>query len=771
MQNSNQIQWPGWKTVRVIGHGSYGTVYEIERDLFGKTEKAALKHIGIPQNPSDIDEMHSDGYDDASITATFRSHLQSIVNEYSLMRELNGSANVVNCDDVQYVQRDDGIGWDIYIKMELLTPLANALPQQIPVEMTVKLAKDICKALVLCNQFHIIHRDIKPQNIFVSPLGDYKLGDFGIAKTIEQTMGGTKTGTYKYMAPEIYHNQPYGSGADIYSLGLVLYWMLNRRRLPFVPLPPISISAGMDEEAKKRRLSGEPLPPPVDGSEELKRIVQKACAFRVDERYHSASEMLADLEALKDDRGEQPIPSWNCQLPSEQETDMNTVTNKFDVSGAASNNDSTVFLGCQPNEFTAKDRESTIGALSERPKKQASAVNTDIREKTARPSDEQDTIDRQEEMPRKRKKPLILIAAISFALILAGTLLAWKPWASGGAGNDPAGQIVSPDTSKAALSSESKTRASTEASIPVTIPDNSPFDTGIHLYEIVPASCSWTQAQQEAVQCGGHLVCFETQAEYYSVLSQLEKEAPELRYLWIGMHRETNSTEYYWVDTNNRPFGTSLNTAGCWNSDYWQDGEPTLEWDGKQETCGLLQFNEKKYNWGWNDAGEVLSDSFNGMQGYIIEYETAFTPGIHTYKFVHDACSWSESQQKAKQLGGHLVCFETLEEYQYVLSKLESEAPELKYLRIGMRRADDGKNYYWVDADNQFYGPSLNATDTWYKDSWHTGEPTFEWEGKQEAYGILFYLAGAKQWGWTDVSDNIHDDTDRDTVGFIVEFE
>ena len=293
-----RAQWPGWETVRLIGRGSFGAVYEIERDLIDQREKAALKMISIPQNDSDIDEMYGDGYDDESITSTFQSHLKNIISEYTLMRKMNGSANVVNCDDVRYVQHDDGLGWDIFIKMELLTPLTKALPESIPEETVLAVAKDLCRALVLCKKYDIVHRDIKPQNIFVSPNGDYKLGDFGIAKTVEKTSGGTKIGTYKYMAPEVYNNQPYGAAADIYSLGLVLYWMLNERRMPFLPLPPQKLMAGMEENARLRRLSGEALPEPAHGSEKLKQIVLKACAYNPKDRYGSAAEMLADLEGI-----------------------------------------------------------------------------------------------------------------------------------------------------------------------------------------------------------------------------------------------------------------------------------------------------------------------------------------------------------------------------------------------------------------------------------------------------------------------------------------
>ena len=299
MAELQKSPWLGWKTVRLIGRGSFGTVYEIQRELIdGTVESAAMKVITIPQNPDDIEEMYGDGLDEESITETFHEHLKNIVAEYTLMQKLDGNANVVNCKDISYIQHSDGIGWDIFIRMELLTPLMRSLPEYIDEKTVVKVGRDICNALALCKKYDIIHRDIKPQNIFVSTSGDYKLGDFGIAKTVEKTMGGTKIGTYKYMAPEVYNNQPYGSAADIYSLGLVLYWLLNERRMPFMPLPPAKILAGQDEAARQRRLSGEPLPVPACGSTELKRIVLKACTYDPKERYHSADEMLADLNRL-----------------------------------------------------------------------------------------------------------------------------------------------------------------------------------------------------------------------------------------------------------------------------------------------------------------------------------------------------------------------------------------------------------------------------------------------------------------------------------------
>ena len=101
----------------------------------------------------------------------------------------------------------------------------------------VHLGKDIASAIDVLNRFHLVHRDIKPQNIFVNDLGDYKLGDYGTARAMESAATAmSRKGTYNYMAPEIYRNQPADSRVDIYSLGLVLYRLMNGNRLPFLPL-------------------------------------------------------------------------------------------------------------------------------------------------------------------------------------------------------------------------------------------------------------------------------------------------------------------------------------------------------------------------------------------------------------------------------------------------------------------------------------------------------------------------------------------------------
>ena len=296
----NKILWPGWETVRLIGRGSYGAVYEIERELYeGEKEKAALKVISIPHNESEVNALRAEyQLDDKSITEVFKGRSNEIIKEYALMSKLSGHTNVVNCHEFRHIQQEDGLGWDVFIRMELLTPFTQTLGKTVKEEQVIDVGADLCRALVLCRKYDIVHRDIKPQNIFVSDTGDYKLGDFGIAKTMEHTSGATIIGTQNYMAPEVCMGKEYGHKADIYSLGLVLYWLLNEYRLPFLPLPPKLPTPMENDTALKRRRSGETIPAPKNGSEALKAIVLKACAYDPKDRYASADEMLAALTAL-----------------------------------------------------------------------------------------------------------------------------------------------------------------------------------------------------------------------------------------------------------------------------------------------------------------------------------------------------------------------------------------------------------------------------------------------------------------------------------------
>lgn len=288
--------WPGWELKRLIGVGSRAEVYEIEREIFGRTEQAALKIISVPKDVGELQRLRS-GCSEQEAEETLLEQKHIVINQYAMMRQMSGAANFVNCEDIRCLPHEGWPGWDICIKMELLTPLAAAVGREFTEEDVIRLGTDLCRALSLCGRYGIVHRNLKPQNIFLSRNGEFKLGDFGLSGTSEGRV--TEGAAANFAAPEIVKREPYGRQADVCSLGLVMYWLLNERRLPFVPLPPAAPSAEEVEEAELRRVGGEELPAPKNGSGALQRIVLRACAADPARRYRDASDMLRELTELE----------------------------------------------------------------------------------------------------------------------------------------------------------------------------------------------------------------------------------------------------------------------------------------------------------------------------------------------------------------------------------------------------------------------------------------------------------------------------------------
>ncbi len=298
--NSGTVVFESWVIKQKIGEGSFGKVYQIERTEFGETYKAALKVISVPQDEAEFKSAIEEGMGYEGAEKYFYSVVEEIVKEFALMSKLKATANVVSYEDHKVVKKSDTFGFDILIRMELLTPLLSyAYEKPFSRRDIIKLGIDMCKALCLCQKYNIIHRDIKPENIFVSENGDFKLGDFGIARTVEKTQSGlSKKGTYNYMAPEVYKGNKYGFSVDIYSLGIVLYRLLNKNRIPFLPAAPTPISYSDRDRALARRMGGDLVPPPFYNQGRLVEIVSKAISFNAKDRYATPVLMQQELEAI-----------------------------------------------------------------------------------------------------------------------------------------------------------------------------------------------------------------------------------------------------------------------------------------------------------------------------------------------------------------------------------------------------------------------------------------------------------------------------------------
>lgn len=292
----------GWEITKEIGSGAYSHVYEIQKSEYGIRTLSALKVMRIPASEYEIELALSEGSNKSSVYRYFRGIVDELAKEIVVMTKLQGHPCIVSYQDHHIEEERDKMGWEILIRMELLEPLVKYQLRKPEMEeaQIVLLGMNISSALSLCHKMGIIHRDIKLENVFWSQAGGlFKLGDFGIARTMDKTENNlSRRGTMSYMPPEIYNGKPYGKTADIYSLGILLYRCANHNRLPFYPVGGDIISFEQRELALNRRMIGESLPLPCGVSPELGSIILKACEYDPEKRWQSAEELYAALSEL-----------------------------------------------------------------------------------------------------------------------------------------------------------------------------------------------------------------------------------------------------------------------------------------------------------------------------------------------------------------------------------------------------------------------------------------------------------------------------------------
>ena len=319
--------WPGWESVDTIGKGSFGKVYKIQKKELGKVYTAALKVITIstldytiPSFNMPVEQSH----------AYFQNLVEDIARECALMYEFKGYTNFVSYEDHKVIEDRENEICTILIRMELLTPVNRWLLTEGSVPKKIaKIGLDICTALEILHNRGIIHRDIKPENIFVNKTGDFKLGDFGIARALSQanTMMSIK-GTPTYMAPEVFRGEHYGITSDIYSLGVVLYRLLSGAP-PFIQQSGYSHSGS--EEAFRRRMNGEPIPPLTEGSENLRKVIMRAIAFEPGDRFQSATEFKRALLKCPEFSQEKGTRSWDSPEDERNDKSLKSIKDIFQL--------------------------------------------------------------------------------------------------------------------------------------------------------------------------------------------------------------------------------------------------------------------------------------------------------------------------------------------------------------------------------------------------------------------------------------------------------
>ena len=264
-----------WYADSFIGTDGSSRVYRIFREENGVKQYAVLKYVRLPagEAPAGVYDVMAQG---------LRSRI-------ALIASLRGEPNIMGYDS-QLIRPDGEGGYDILLRTELLENLTGRIASgRVKKEDAVRLGVDCLSALEACHEAGAIHGDIKPDNVFITADGRFKLGDIGLSRCLARPDKKEIAPAGSYTAPEVASGGRYSPACDICSLGVIMYRMLNNGRLPFVKESPSSSEAV--GEALSRRLSGEALPDIPGVDKKLMAIVRRACAFRPENRFASASDM------------------------------------------------------------------------------------------------------------------------------------------------------------------------------------------------------------------------------------------------------------------------------------------------------------------------------------------------------------------------------------------------------------------------------------------------------------------------------------------------
>ena len=245
-----------------------------------------------------IKRLRTDLASDATFQARFRREAQSSAS-------LNHPAIVAVYDTGEEPATDGSGVSQPYIVMEYVAgrTLRDILREgrKILPERALEITSGVLSALDYSHRAGIIHRDIKPGNVMLTPSGDVKVMDFGIARAIsdaQSTMTQTAAvvGTAQYLSPEQARGETVDSRSDVYSAGCLLYELLTGRP-PFVGDSPVAVAyQHVREQPQPPSDHDTDLPPEVDA------IVMKSLAKRVEDRYQSAAAMRSDIERYLDGR-------------------------------------------------------------------------------------------------------------------------------------------------------------------------------------------------------------------------------------------------------------------------------------------------------------------------------------------------------------------------------------------------------------------------------------------------------------------------------------
>ncbi|MBI2819815.1 MAG: protein kinase [Acidobacteria bacterium] len=266
-----------YELLEEIGRGAMGAVYKAQDPQIGRT--VALKVILTRDLPPDDLAIYKERFYREARAAGKMTH-PGIITVHDIAEDAYGTPYLV-MEFVEGKTLDHLIGRNATERMEITQCIDYAI--------------QVAEALDYAHRQGVVHRDIKPANILITPHGQAKIADFGIAKLVgtQYTQVGQVLGTPAYMSPEQLTGAAVDARSDLFSFGVVLYWMLTGEK----PFTGDTITAITYKVVHTAPLPPKQLNPALP--DQLDTMLLKCLAKNANERYQSARDLINDLHALK----------------------------------------------------------------------------------------------------------------------------------------------------------------------------------------------------------------------------------------------------------------------------------------------------------------------------------------------------------------------------------------------------------------------------------------------------------------------------------------
>lgn len=265
-----------YKFLSVVGAGSFGTVYKVEKD----SQMFAAKV-----------------FSDAFFLSEYKNARNRITNEIEALKSVNSELLVKYYDDFDLVLESNLMTHVIIMEFVTGTKLTDIIKKETNEDTLINLFKKVLKGVEVLHNNNIIHRDLKPDNILLTNSGNIKIIDYGLSKLIDFssiTRTGDNLGSPMYMSPEqIKDSKHIDYRSDIYSLGVILYQMLTKTY-------PYEVSS---YEELVYKIINVPIIPPTEKNPNIKqyleKIIYKALAKKSYIRYQTVSDFLKAFEEIE----------------------------------------------------------------------------------------------------------------------------------------------------------------------------------------------------------------------------------------------------------------------------------------------------------------------------------------------------------------------------------------------------------------------------------------------------------------------------------------